>query len=207
MVRCTFSPARAWRLAVGPASTRTLGVMKPTLLSSYVQDIRAEKRLSAEVPNFDPNNGNERAKYLFVLEAPGPKAVKSGHVTFDNPDLTASNLKAQLKAAGVDRSEIAVWNIVPWYVGNEDKSRIRAVEGTEVSEGIAYLLRLLPLLPNLRSIVLVGSKARRAHVPLSAATRCHVLSCHHPSPRAMNLLPSAAAENVEIFKNMQRIAA
>ena len=25
MVRCTFSPARAWRLAVGPASTRTLG--------------------------------------------------------------------------------------------------------------------------------------------------------------------------------------
>ena len=25
MVRCTFSPVRAWRLAVGPASTRTLG--------------------------------------------------------------------------------------------------------------------------------------------------------------------------------------
>ena len=25
MVRCTFSPARAWRLAVGPASARTLG--------------------------------------------------------------------------------------------------------------------------------------------------------------------------------------
>ena len=28
MVRCTFSPTRAWRLAVGPASTRTLGIRK-----------------------------------------------------------------------------------------------------------------------------------------------------------------------------------
>ena len=27
VVRRTFSPARAWRLAVGPASTRTLGVI------------------------------------------------------------------------------------------------------------------------------------------------------------------------------------
>ena len=26
MVRCTFSLARAWRLAAGPASTRTLGL-------------------------------------------------------------------------------------------------------------------------------------------------------------------------------------
>jgi uracil-DNA glycosylase len=181
--------------------------VKPSTLSSYVQEIRAEKHLTVEVPDFDPNNGNEKAKYLFILEAPGPKAVKSGYVTFDNPDLTASNLKVQLKAADVERNEIAIWNIVPWYVGNEDNSRIRAVEGTEVREGIAYLLRLLPLLPSLRCIVLVGGAARRAHVPLSAATTCHILSCHHPSPRAMNMLTSAVAENVAVFKNMQRVAA
>ena len=34
MVLGTFSPARAWRLAVGPASTRTLGVAKTTLFQS-----------------------------------------------------------------------------------------------------------------------------------------------------------------------------
>ncbi len=37
MVRCTFSPVRAWRLAVGPASTRTLGLAKdvmPTTVGS-----------------------------------------------------------------------------------------------------------------------------------------------------------------------------
>ena len=32
MVRCTFSPARAWRLAVGHASTRTLGLMSTIVL-------------------------------------------------------------------------------------------------------------------------------------------------------------------------------
>jgi len=181
--------------------------MKTTILSSYVQQIRTEKHLTDEVPDFDPNNGNEKAKYLFVLEAPGPRAVKSGYVTFDNPDLTAINFKSQLKAADVDRSEIAVWNIVPWYVGNEDKSRIRAVKGAEVRQGIVYLLRLLPLLRNLRCIVLVGSAARRAHVALSTATNCHILSCHHPSPRAMNILTSAVDENVAVFKHMQRVAA
>ena len=36
MVRGTFSPARAWRLAVGPASTRTLGVMNPTAAAHYL---------------------------------------------------------------------------------------------------------------------------------------------------------------------------
>ena len=34
MVRCTFSPARAWRLAVGPTSTRTLGSANQAIQSS-----------------------------------------------------------------------------------------------------------------------------------------------------------------------------
>jgi len=34
VVRCTFSPARAWRLAVGPASTRTLGITNAAVLCS-----------------------------------------------------------------------------------------------------------------------------------------------------------------------------
>ena len=39
MVRGTFSPARAWRLAVGPASTRTLG--------SAMQTMRRPSKISA----------------------------------------------------------------------------------------------------------------------------------------------------------------
>ena len=36
MVRCTFSLARAWRLTVGPASTRTLGVNNTMLHPSHL---------------------------------------------------------------------------------------------------------------------------------------------------------------------------
>ena len=202
-VRRTFSASRAWRPAVGAGLTRTLGVMKSTSLSSFVLQIRAERRLWSEVPGFDPKNGNEQAKYLLVLEAPGPKAVKSGYVTFDNPDLTAANLKAQLEAAGVNRGDIAVWNVVPWYLGNEDQTRIRAAEREDVALGIAYLLRLVRLLPNLRCIVLVGAAARKAHVSLSAATTARILSCHHTSPRVMKPASSAANENIAVLKRMQ----
>jgi uracil-DNA glycosylase len=59
-------------------------------LERFVQKIRSEQGLSTEVPGFDPLNGNENARFLFVLEAPGPKAVKkTGVISFDNPDQTA----------------------------------------------------------------------------------------------------------------------
>jgi len=178
--------------------------MKHHRLSSFVQEIRAEQSLSSEVPDFDPKNGNESAKYLLVLEAPGPKAVKSGYVTFDNPDLTAANLRSQLEAAEVNRSEIAVWNMVPWYIGNEQKTRIRAATGDDVAASLKYLLKLVELLPNLRCVVLVGGVARKAHVALSAATTARILSCHHTSPRVIKLGCLAAAENIAVFKTMQR---
>ena len=172
-------------------------------LSAFVDRIRAEQQLGREVPDFDPNNGNETAKYLFVLEAPGPKAVETGFVSFDNPDQTAKNFRDQLEKAQINRSDIVVWNIVPWYVGNEEKTQIRSVQRDEISVGSEYLRQLLKLLPELRCIVLVGGAARKAHVPLSSATAVRIISCHHPSPRAMNLQPSAQAENIEVFKFMR----
>lgn len=174
-----------------------------TPLSSFVDRIRAEQKLGRQVPDFDPDNGNETAKYLFVLEAPGPKAVQTGLVSFENPDQTARNFRDQLAQAEISRQDIAVWNIVPWYVGNQERTQIRAVQRDEVALGTEYLRQLLALLPSLRCIVLVGSAARRAHVPLSAVTTARILSCHHPSPRAMNLLPSAKLENIKVFKFMR----
>ena len=172
-------------------------------LALFVDKIRAEQGLGEEVPNFDPGNGNETAKYLFILEAPGPKAVATGFISFENPDQTAKNFRDQLEEAEINRRDIAVWNIVPWYVGNHEKTRIRSVQSDEVAIGTQYLLLLLTLLPKLRCIVLVGGAARRAHVRLSAATDVRILTCHHPSPRAMNLLPLARAENIDVFKFMR----
>lgn len=172
-------------------------------LAAFVERIRAEQVLGKEVPDFDPDNGNECAKYLFVLEAPGPKAVESGFVSFENRDQSARNFREQLEASAISRNDIAVWNIVPWYVGNENRSKIRAVKGDEVATGTKYLIELVKLLPNLRCIVLVGGAARRAHIPLSASTSARILACHHPSPRAMNLMPMARSENIEVFTYMR----
>ena len=180
----------------------TAGLMKSPL-PSFVDRIRSENQLGREIPDFDPGNGNEIAKYLFVLEAPGPKAVETGYISFENPDQTARNFREQLEVAQISRDEIVIWNIVPWYVGNEARTQIRRVQRDETALGTQYLLQLVKLLPNLRCIVLVGGAARRAHVPLSAATTARILSCHHPSPRAMNLQPSARAENVEVFRFMR----
>ena len=105
-------------------------------LQSFVAQIRAEQRLTDEVPGFDPGNGNAAARFLFVLEAPGPRAVETGVVSFENPDATARNFRAQLAAAGVARADIAIWNVVPCYLGESDRSRIRPAIGRDIAVGV-----------------------------------------------------------------------
>lgn len=168
--------------------------------TALVNRIRVEQDLTIEVPGFDPQNGNERAKYLFLLEAPGPKALKTGQISFDNPDPTARNLREQLAAASITREEIAVWNIVPWYIGNETGTSIRPANGSDVRAGIAYLPPLIAAMPNLSCIVLVGGAARQAHMFLSRMSAARIVSCHHPSVRVLNTNPEAATENIELFR-------
>jgi uracil-DNA glycosylase len=175
------------------------------MLSEIVERIRSE-RPTSQVPGFDPKNGNEQASFLFLLEAPGPKAVKTGLISYDNPDLTASNFRNQLQAAGIGPEKIALWNIVPWYLGNSDKSRIRGAAWSDISGCLSYLPHVISCMPNLRCIVLVGAAARRAHVYLSGITTARILSCHHPSPKVMNNNPKAAEENIAVFRFMQQFA-
>jgi uracil-DNA glycosylase family 4 len=177
-----------------------------TQLHKFVERIRTEQNLSVEVPGFDPHNGNEAARFLLVLEAPGARAVGSGIISFDNPDQTAANLKQQLQKAGVRRSDIALWNVVPWYLGNGEKTKIRPARFRDISQCLRYLTDLVALLKQLECIVLVGAAARKAHVHLSHTTNVRILSCHHPSPRVKNYSPASAAENVAVFRAMKRLS-
>jgi len=172
-------------------------------LESFVEKIRSEQNLGIEVPGFDPKNGNEKARFLLILEAPGAKAVKTGVISFDNPDFTATNLKRQLEVAGIDRSEIAIWNVVPWYLGNDEKTKIRPAKTRDISQCLGYLAELVSLLNRLECVVLVGAAARKAHVHLSYTTKVRILSCHHPSPRVMNHSSDAARDNIAVFKAMK----
>jgi uracil-DNA glycosylase len=172
-------------------------------LEQFVSKIRSDLGSPEAVPGFDPMNGNEQAKFLFLLEAPGPQALKTGKISFDNPDPSARNFKRQLEEAGVQRGEIAIWNIVPWYLGTPDRASIRAATGEDVRRGMAYLPQLLAALPRLEAIVLVGSAARKAHVFLSTITRARILACHHTSARAQQANARAATENVAVFRMLQ----
>ncbi len=173
-------------------------------LSAVVEKIRDEHCRPEDVPGFDPKNGNEKAMFLFLFEAPGAKALETGYVSFDNPDPTARNFKQQLEEAGIQRKEIAVWNTVPWYIGNQSKSSIRAAKKQDIQAGISYLQSVVEAMPDLKCIVLVGSAARRAHVFLSQITDARILSCHHTSAKVMNANPRASEENVRVFHYMKQ---
>lgn len=172
------------------------------MFTEVVEKIRSIKGIK-NVPGFDPNNGNEKAKYLFLLEAPGPGSVKSGYISFDNNDATARNLSAQLAAAGIDRSDIAIWNTVPWYLGNENFSKIRSPRSKEIIEARGYLIDVIDTMSALKCIVLVGSKARQLHLFLSTTVSIRIVTCHHTSGLVVNRHSIATAENIAVFRRIK----
>ena len=171
-------------------------------MEKFVQELRESKGPAFHIPGFDPHNGNSQAKYLLLLEAPGPAAVNSEYVSLDNLDPTARNLSKQLDDAGIDRHEILLWNIVPWYLGDRERSVIRSANSVEIAEGIAHLLRMIQQLHKLAAIVLFGKTARKAFLPLSIHTRARILTCHHPSAQSMNRNRLRFEENIKVLKNM-----
>ena len=90
-------------------------------LNRLVRHIRDREGLEKQVPFFDPDDGGVEACCLFLLEAPGPRAVGSGFVSRNNPDETAKNFFLLNQDADLDRRLTVSWNIVPWYLGTGTK--------------------------------------------------------------------------------------
>ena len=166
-------------------------------LTDYVEHLRTTLGYNQEIPYFDPYDGGINAKLLFLLEAPGPKAVSSGFISRDNPDPTARSMTQIFSECGIPREETISWNIVPWYVGSE--GRIRPVTKEEIDAGIQALKSLQPLLPNLRVVVLVGRKAQRAQSAIEIIFQIKVLTCPHPSQRVLNVWPEKREEIKSVF--------
>ncbi|HEY7504677.1 MAG TPA: uracil-DNA glycosylase, partial [Gemmatimonadales bacterium] len=139
------------------------------------------------------------ADCLFLLEAPGPRAVESGFVSRNNPDETAKSFMLLNEAAGIARSRTVVWNIVPWYIGSGQ--RIRPATGKDIDEGWPYVVRLLDLLPRVAVAVLVGRKAQRVRRHFVALRPdVAVFDCPHPSPLFVNRLPANREVVVEALR-------
>ena len=132
-------------------------------------------------PDFDPADGGEAARMLLLLETPGPAIWRTGFVSMDNPTGTSANLRRFLAEAGVPRSQIAIWNTVPWVIHTGGPNR--APRMAEIRAGLAVLPGLLPLLPELRCVVLAGRIAAMAGPVIEAVRRDLVrIAVPHPSP-------------------------
>lgn len=154
-------------------------------LTAFVEDLRSQWDLTDKIPYFDPFDGGTFAECLFLLEAPGSRAVKSGLISRNNPDETAKNFFIFNRDAGLDRRRTVVWNVVPWYVGTGQK--IRPVTLKDIRDAEPALRSLLCLLPNLKVVVLVGQKAARAETVLRQLNPALcIMQIPHPSPLFVN---------------------
>lgn len=166
-------------------------------LQKYLLHIRAEHP-GKEIPNCDPCDGGMQAKALFLLEAPGPKAILSGFISRNNPDPTARNIFNLWQEAGISRTDTLIWNIVPWYV--DDGKRIKR---DDIRQLFPYVKDLLSLLPNLKVVGLVGKKAQFAKDQISQLTPSPIIDMPHPSAQNLN---THKDQKDEMRKQLRRIA-
>lgn len=165
-------------------------------LGEYPSDFRRE-----HIPYFDPLDGGIEARCLFLFEAPGGKAVKSGFISRNNPDESAKAFFQLNGCAGLDRCQTVSWNIVPWYLGSN--GRIRAAKSTDISQGLQQLWDLLDLLKPLDTIVLGGRKAQRATADIERSLVAdRVIKMWHPSPQSLNRVPSRREEICDVLHDI-----
>lgn len=171
-------------------------------LTDLVDALRSRMGPNCHIPYFDPLDGGINAECLFLLEAPGPNAIRSGFVSRNNPDETARNFFLLNSQAGIDRSRTVIWNVVPWYVGTG--TNIRAVSGRDIEAALPSLGELFGLLRNLRVVALVGRKAATVRTfVVSQVPEAVIFETPHPSPMFVNRNP---ANRDVILAVLRRIA-
>jgi uracil-DNA glycosylase len=197
-------PKTLGNAAVQAARLAALRELHVAPLTDFVESLRVRMGTEHQIPFFDPWDGGIEARLLYLLEAPGPRAVRSGFVSQNNPDETAKNFFLLNQEAGIDRRLTVTWNAVPWYIG--DGKRIRAARGADLAAGLASLGEMLGLLPRLEVIVFVGRKAastRERVLGLAPPVRDFEMS--HPSPMFVNRAPGNRARILQVMRELRGV--
>src|SRR2546426_11964409 len=105
------------KLLADPAAcaARTKQLREPHIapLTVFVEALRTQGGPDLSIPNFDPWDGGIDADILYLLEAPGPKAVLSGFISRTNPDDTAKYFFELNAEAKVRPKRTVTRSIVP----------------------------------------------------------------------------------------------
>lgn len=179
-------------------------------LTDWVVSLRSRLGAGARVPDFDPADGGVGASILWLLEAPGPKATGelggSGFISCNNHDQTAENTWRTRDEAGVPRSEVVHWNVIPYYLGTGHK--IAPWSHADVTAVGPLLSELLDLLPRVRAVILGGKAAQTAWDRYAGAPRgIEVFRCPHTSPLSLNTNPAARQLVVEAWQRAKTTGA
>ncbi|YCI28389.1 uracil-DNA glycosylase [Erwinia sp. PK3-005] len=183
-------------------SLLTVPHMQP--LTAYVENLRKRLGNNVFIPDFDPLDGGINAEFIFLFEKPGPQTDfrngGSGFISRDNNDDTAKAIFCFMQNIGLDRKRTLLWNTIPAWNGS------RAFKSLHVRDGIRLLDELLPLLPNLKTIILIGKQAQKAGKDLKDRG-LKVSESDHPSPivkaryrHRWEQIPAAWAEAVSANK-------
>ena len=174
--------------AVRTARRLMLNTTHIAALTTFARELK-HTHSDRDVPFFDPLDGGTAARILILLEAPGPLATEkkgSEFVSLNNDDPTAATLWRLVHEAGISRADLIVWNIVPWYLGDDAYKRINAATRKDIELARPDLLGLLKLLPALKVAVLLGRPAQTGWLNATPEMErpLPVVASRHPSPRA-----------------------
>lgn len=151
------------------------------------------------VPHFDPVDAGVDARVLLLLETPGRAPRTTRFTSLDNPSVTSRNLRALVVASGLTRSDVLVWNFVPWDIGLA--TQVQPTRSVHHAVGATALLQLLGVLPALRAVVLFGAKAQKA-LPVVRASHPELalFASPHPSGQVLNTRPEMRGRILEALR-------
>lgn len=169
---------------------------------------RGRRQTDLVLPLVDPADAAVNAKTLILLDAPGTLAPDSldapgsGFASVDNDDPIAESLWNLRNDIAFD--DVMVWNIVPWYLSAGRKKP----NAPEVAQGAMELRALLPLLKNLRVVVLCGPHAQDGwwkHVEPLLGNTYSAFNAPHPSPLSLKQ-PGRREEIEKVFARAKQVA-
>jgi uracil-DNA glycosylase len=135
-------------------------------------------------PNVDPNDGGVNARALFLLESPGLRAVGTGYISQDNPDDSAANMRQALRAAGFNRSDVVLWNVVPYSVSTSHQNRNASAR--QITLALPETQAFLDRLSVVKAVVFCGRKAWLAKPGLQLPANTSAFLTSHPGAQAYN---------------------